>query len=146
MTEAKLLRIGELAELANISSRTIDYYTSIGLIMPAKRSKVNYRLYNVETLERLERIESLKKDKYTLDEIKSILEQWDHISPKQEIKHKLSELEKQLFALQREVKEFEPVLDQLKPKQAKHLYTRLLPQTAACMEALMILMNKGSLM
>lgn len=146
MTEAKLLRIGELAELANISARTIDYYTSIGLIMPAKRSKVNYRLYNVETLERLERIESLKKDKYTLDEIKAILEQWDHISPKQEITHKLSELEKQLNALQREVKEFEPVLDQLKPKQAKHLYTRLLPQTAACMEALMILMNKSSLM
>ncbi|MCM3635446.1 MULTISPECIES: MerR family transcriptional regulator [Paenibacillus] len=145
MTEATLLRIGELAERANISSRTIDYYTSIGLIMPAKRSKVNYRLYNVETLERLERIESLKKDKYTLDEIKNILEQWDHISPKKEIKQKLSELEKQLHALQREVKELEPVLDQLKPKQAKHLYSRLLPQTAACMEALMILINKGSI-
>ncbi|MFC6332509.1 MerR family transcriptional regulator [Paenibacillus septentrionalis] len=146
MTEATLYRIGELSKLANISARTIDYYTSIGLIMPVKRSNVNYRLYNVETLQRLERIESLKKDKYTLEEIRSILEQWDHISPKQEIKQKLSDLEKQLSALQREVKQLEPVLDQLKPKQAKHLYTRLLPQTAACMEALMILMNKGSLM
>jgi MerR family copper efflux transcriptional regulator len=91
-------------------------------------------------------LKSLKKDKYTLDEIKNILEQWDFISPKLEIKQKVSELEKQLTALQREVKELEPVLDQLKPKQAKHLYTRLLPQTAACMEALMLIMNKGSLM
>lgn len=146
MTEAKLYRIGELAKLANINSRTIDYYTSIGLIMPVKRSNYNYRLYNVETLQRLERIESLKKDKYTLDEIKDILKQLDHISPQQEIKQKVSELEKQLTALQREVKELEPVLDQLKPNQAKHLYTRLLPQTAACMEALMLIMNKGSLM
>lgn len=146
MTSAKLYRIGELAQLANLNSRTVDYYTSIGLIKPVKRSNYNYRLYNVETLKRLERIESLKKEKYTLDEIKRLLEQWDTFSPKQAINQKVSELEKQLTALQKEVKELEPVLDQLKPKQAKHLYTRLLPQTAACMEALMLLMNKSSLM
>lgn len=146
MTSAKLYRIGELAQLANLNSRTVDYYTSIGLIKPVKRSNYNYRLYNVETLKRLERIESLKKEKYTLDEIKRLLEQWDTFSQKQAINQKVSELEKQLTALQKEVKELEPVLDQLKPKQAKHLYTRLLPQTAACMEALMLLMNKSSLM
>ena len=146
LKEAILYRIGELSKLANISSRTIDYYTSIGLILPTMRTDNKYRLYNVETLQRLERIESLKKDKHTLDEIKEILAQWESITSQKDLSLKLSELEQQLSVLQREVKQLEPVLDQLKPIQAKHLYTRLLPQTAACIEALMLLMNKSSLM
>lgn len=56
-----LYRIGELSKLAAVSARTIDYYTTIGLIEPAKRSDKNYRLYSDETLQRLERIEELKK-------------------------------------------------------------------------------------
>jgi len=145
-TNAHLLRIGELSKQANLSPRTIDYYTSIGLIEPTMRSEYNYRLYNLETLDRLERIETLKKDKYTLDEIRELLKLWDKAIPEKKLNLKLSELEQQLSLLQREVKELEPVLNQLKPKQAKHLYTRLLPQTAACIEALMILVNKSSLM
>lgn len=141
-----LLRIGELSKQANLSPRTIDYYTSKGLIEPTMRSEYNYRLYNLETLERLGRIESLKKDKHTLDEIKEILKLWDKVTPEKKLNLKLSELEQQLFSLEREVKELEPVLNQLKPNQAKHLYTRLLPQTAACIEALMILVNKSTLM
>lgn len=146
LIEQTLYRIGELSKLAQISPRTIDYYTSIGLISPTMRANNKYRLYNVETIQRLERIESLKKDKHTLDEIKEILKQWDSITSQQDLSLKLSELEQQLSVLQREVKQLEPVLDQLKPRQAKHLYTRLLPQTAACIEALMLLMNKSSLM
>lgn len=56
-----MYRIGELSKLAQISARTIDYYTSIGLIEPAERSAKNYRLYSDETLQRLERIEQMKK-------------------------------------------------------------------------------------
>lgn len=146
LKEVQLYKIGELSKLANINPRTIDYYTSIGLISPTMRSNNTYRLYNIETLHRLERIESLKKDKHTLDEIKEILAQWDNATSQQGLNLKLSELEQHLSSIQREVMQLEPVLNQLKPRQAKYLYTKLLPQTAACIEALMLLMNKSSLM
>ncbi|MFD1953418.1 MerR family transcriptional regulator [Paenibacillus thailandensis] len=142
----KQYRIGELAKLASVSSRTIDYYTSLGLIEPSGRSEKNYRLYNDETLIRLKRIEQMKKDKFTLDEIKASLDEWSKVSPAEQVSQKLADLELQLTRLQREVKELEPVIKTLKPKQANKFYTRVVPQTIACIEALMILMNKNNLM
>ncbi len=146
MVASQLFRIGELSKLANISSRTIDYYTSIGLIEPVKRSEKNYRLYGLETLERLMRIEELKKDKYTLEEIKENLDSWSKITSEEKITLKLTEIQQHLSQLEREVKELEPVIEQLKPRQANRLYTRIMPQTAACVEALMLLMNKSNLL
>ncbi|MFD0586677.1 MerR family transcriptional regulator [Paenibacillus sp. GCM10027627] len=146
MEEIKLFRIGELSRLAQVSARTIDYYTSIGLIEPEERTEKNYRLYGEETLGRLERIEEMKKDKYTLEEIKASLDNWSKISPEQKISLKLTEIQQHLTQLEREAKELEPVIKQLKPRQASKLYTQLTPQTAACIEALMLLINKSSLM
>lgn len=146
MAEQLLYRIGELAKKTNISPRTIDYYTSMGLIEAASRSDKNYRLYNDETIRRLKRIEQMKHDKYSLDEIKRTLSDWDRVTSEEEVSQKLSELQHQLARLEREVKELEPVIEQLKPRQANRLYTRLLPQTAACIEALMLIMNKSNLM
>ncbi|MUT68134.1 MerR family transcriptional regulator [Paenibacillus sp. NEAU-GSW1] len=142
----KRYRIGELAKLANISPRTIDFYTSMGLIEPTERSAKNYRLYNDETLQRLERIEQLKKEKYTLDEIKNALAAWEKVTNEEQVSQKLMNLQQHLSQLERDVKELEPVLKQLKPRQANKLYTRLMPQTAACIEALMLLINKGNFM
>lgn len=141
-----LYRIGELAKLADISPRTIDFYTSMGLIQPECRSAKNYRLYSDETLLRLKRIDQLKKDKYTLDEIRATLKDWRKISTEEQVSNKLTDLQLQLERLQREVQELEPVINQLKPKQAQKLYKRIVPQSAACVEALMLLMNKSGLM
>ncbi|QAY66400.1 MerR family transcriptional regulator [Paenibacillus protaetiae] len=142
----KLYRIGELSKLASVSARTIDYYTSLGLIEPMERSTKNYRLYSDETLIRLKRIEQMKKDKFTLDEIKSALSEWDKVSSAEQVTQRMTDLERHLSQLQREVKELEPVLKSLKPKQVNKVYTRLMPQTIACIEALMILLNKNNLM
>ncbi|WP_337101524.1 MerR family transcriptional regulator [Paenibacillus sp. YIM B09110] len=146
MQGAALYRIGELSKLTQISQRTLDYYTSIGLIEPAERSAKNYRLYAHETLLRLERIEQLKKDKYTLDEIKVNLKTWSKVTPEEHVSQRLTDLQHQLSQLERQVKELEPDIKKLKPKQANQLYTRLVPQTAACIEALMLLINKGPFM
>ena len=146
MSEHSLYRIGELSKLAGISPRTIDYYTSTGLIEPEQRSAKNYRLYSDETLSRLKRIEQMKKDKYSLDEIKASLSDWDKVSAQEAVSGQLIELQIHLEQLQREVKAIEPVISQLKPTQAKQVFKRLIPQTAACVEALMLLLNKGGFM
>jgi MerR family copper efflux transcriptional regulator len=146
MAEMKLYRIGELAKVAEVSQRTIDYYTKLGLIEPETRSDKNYRYYSDETLKRLKRIEVMKNEKYTLEEIKSSLVQMDKISHDGRVVDRLTGLQVQLRKLEKEVKELSPFIEHLKPKQLKYLSKVLTPQTAACIEALLLLLNKGPLL
>jgi len=88
----------------------------------------------------------LKKEKYTLEEIKEILDGWRRISSEEQISRKLTDLQLSLDRLQRDVKELEPVLSRLKPHQVRSVYKRLMPQTAACVEALLLLIDKASLL
>ncbi|KOR81939.1 hypothetical protein AM232_25855 [Bacillus sp. FJAT-21352] len=61
-----------MAELANVTKRTVDYYTNLGLLK-AERSASNYRYYSVGELERLRRIEGYKRENLSLEDIKEIL-------------------------------------------------------------------------
>jgi len=146
MNSPRLYRIGELSALAGISPRTIDYYTGLGLLAPIKRSTGNYRLYDDETLARIRRIEQLKAQKYTLEEIREQFTSMNRVVTDEAVSRKLTDLQSHLAQLEREVKELEPVLEQLKPQQAKRLFRALTPQTAACVEALLLLMGKSNFM
>ncbi|WP_238162444.1 MerR family transcriptional regulator [Cohnella sp. AR92] len=145
-TPRSLYRIGELSKITGISPRTIDYYTGIGLISPVQRSSGNYRLYDDETLERIRRIEMLKAQKFTLEEIKENFAVLHRASPSGQVTKQLAELQNNLTQIERQVKELEPVLDTLKPQQAKKLFSVITPQTAACVEALLLLLGKSNLM
>ncbi len=146
MNSPQLYRIGELSTLAGISPRTIDYYTGLGLLAPAKRSNGNYRLYDDETLSRIRRIEQLKAQKYSLEEIRDQFASMNRVVTDEAVSRKLSDLQTHLAMLEREVKALEPVLDQLKPQQAKRLFRAITPQTAACVEALLLLLGKSNFM
>ncbi|MFC5529154.1 MerR family transcriptional regulator [Cohnella yongneupensis] len=146
MNAPRLYRIGELSDLSGISARTIDYYTGLGLLAPAKRSTGNYRLYDDETLSRIRRIEQLKAQKFSLEEIREQFASLDRVTHDEAVTRKLEELQNHLSQLEREVKELEPVLDQLKPQQAKKLFRAITPQTAACVEALLLLLGKSNFM
>ncbi|MEK5144651.1 MULTISPECIES: MerR family transcriptional regulator [unclassified Paenibacillus] len=142
----KLYRIGELAKAAGVSERTIDYYTKLGLITPEERSLKNYRLYNDETLNRLERINQMKQEKYSLEEIRQTLIKWNSVAGEEHVTDKLTSLEMHMQRLEREVNELQPLLGQLKPVQVRKLLTGLLPQSAACIEALKYLLEHSSMM
>jgi MerR family copper efflux transcriptional regulator len=143
MDHSDLYKIGELARLAEVSPRTIDYYTKMGLLEPEKRSDTNYRLYSDETLIRLKRIESMKKEKYTLEEIKVNLDQWSRVSQNDIVTDKFTSLQLHLEQLVKEAKELEPIIEKLKPNQLKKLTKLLTQPTAACIEALLFLLGKG---
>lgn len=142
MEEWTLYRVGELAKLSGISQRTIDYYTQLGLIHPIKRADNNYRYYNDETIHRLKRIESMKQEKFSLEEIKASLDRVDRITGEASVADKLTDLQLHMQQLLKEVKEIEPMLEQMKPNQAKNLYTLITPVGMACLEALLILFGK----
>jgi DNA-binding transcriptional MerR regulator len=72
MTE-DLLRIGELASRADVSRRTVDFYTGLGLLAPVRRSGGNFRLYQPADVPRIAAIRRLEAQGFRLDEITHLL-------------------------------------------------------------------------
>ena len=72
MNEELLYTIGELAEKAGVTPRTIRYYTAEGLL-PAPETRGRYALYADEHLRRLQLIARLKEAYLPLEEIKAYM-------------------------------------------------------------------------
>jgi len=68
-----LLRIGEVASGAGVSTRTVDFYTSLGLLQPASRTGGNFRLYAADAVERVLTIRRLEAQGVRLDDIAQAL-------------------------------------------------------------------------
>ncbi len=108
-----------------VSKRTIDYYTSIGLLK-AERSKSNYRIYSDESLRDLKFIEECKNLHFSLDEIKRKLE----MRKARDIRS--SEVDKHVCALTQQMKQLHsdlydllPILDNLDNQQKEQLISHL---------------------
>jgi DNA-binding transcriptional MerR regulator/uncharacterized glyoxalase superfamily protein PhnB len=54
-------RVGQLAEAAGLTVRTLHYYEEIGLLVPSRRSGSGHRLYSDSDVERLYRICLLRR-------------------------------------------------------------------------------------
>lgn len=74
MTRELLYTIGQLAEAAGVTARTIRYYTAEGLLPPPD-TRGKYARYSAEHLDRLRLIARLKDAYMPLGEIKSRLEE-----------------------------------------------------------------------
>ncbi len=67
-----IFTIGDIAQLAGITPKTIRHYHQIGLLEEPTRDVNNYRLYSVEQLEHLQLILRLKTFGLSLQQIKAI--------------------------------------------------------------------------
>ncbi len=65
-----LEKIGDLAQRAGVTPRTVRFYEALGLVEPASRSAGGFRLYGPEAAERLQAVLSLKEMGFSLDEIR----------------------------------------------------------------------------
>jgi DNA-binding transcriptional MerR regulator len=68
------MRVGELAERAEVTPRTVRYYESIGLLPPGEREGTGQHYYTEEAIARLRRIEQLKQLGLSLDEIRDVID------------------------------------------------------------------------
>jgi MerR family copper efflux transcriptional regulator len=91
-----LLRIGEVANQAGVSPRTVDFYTSLGLITPAARSNGNYRLYHPHVVEQIATIRTLEAHGVPLQDIAAAMRQ----PAGEDVRAKLDQLDDALHALQ----------------------------------------------
>lgn len=67
------MRIGELAERAGVTPRTIRYYENLGLLEPGDREGQGFRYYSELELARLRKIDSLKSLGLSLEEIGQVI-------------------------------------------------------------------------
>ncbi|MFS0779072.1 MerR family transcriptional regulator [Neobacillus sp. 3P2-tot-E-2] len=118
--------MGELAEIAMVSKRTIDYYTSIGLLS-AERSKSNYRIYSDESLQDLKFIEECKSLHYPLDEIKRKLDmKKDKTIRDSEVEKHVNAVAQQIQQLQNDLFDLIPIVEKLDDIQKEKLTSNLL--------------------
>ena len=71
-----LLRIGELSARLGLSTATLRYYESLGLLSAPERSPSGYRLFSGDDEERLRFILRAKALDLSLEEIRSLLDLW----------------------------------------------------------------------
>lgn len=77
-----MFKIGEFAQIAQVSSRQLRHYDLLGLLRPGHTDpKTSYRYYSIRQLPRLNSILALKDLGLTLEQIGPLLE--DKISPKE---------------------------------------------------------------
>lgn len=67
-------RVGEAAEVAKVTVRTLHHYDEIGLLQPSERTRAGYRLYTRRDLERLQQIRFHRELGMSLEEIREILD------------------------------------------------------------------------
>ena len=129
----ELLKIGELAQQVNVTKRTIDYYTRIGLLK-AERSASNYRYYKKETVQLIVEIEQLKKQGLSLQEIAKQLNieqaQYEEVDI-QAIRIHMQELEKEVKLLAAELEK--------NPDASSAIKKNVLPESIALMQSLLLI-------
>lgn len=102
------MRIGELAERAGVTHRTVRYYESIGLIPPGEREGNGQHYYTQETVARLQKIDQLKKLGLSLEEIRDVIDLYfidpSGVQPKQRVlvilRQHLAEADQKIDGLQ----------------------------------------------
>ncbi|WCK55931.1 MerR family transcriptional regulator [Aneurinibacillus sp. Ricciae_BoGa-3] len=144
----KFYRIGELAQQAHVSRRTIDYYTNMGLL-DADRTHSNYRLYPEGTLDRLRLIECYKKEKLTLEEIKerlcSVSEEENSNGNEEELLSVLKEIKGDMEHLEQKVIEIRANLPTAGDEEARRMIRQMSLQGVSLLHAIMLLLGEGPL-
>lgn len=72
--EPRTYNVGELAQIAGVSVRTLHHYDRIGLLSPSERSESGYRRYRAAEAGRLHRILAYRALGIPLDEITTLLD------------------------------------------------------------------------
>lgn len=71
--------IGELAEIAGVSAKTLRVYEKKGLLVPERNIENGYRIYTEESVRELEKIQMMKYLDFTLDQIESFLKRYENV-------------------------------------------------------------------
>jgi MerR family transcriptional regulator, copper efflux regulator len=134
-----LYKIGELAKVCEVSRRTIDYYTRMGLL-ECTRSANNYRYYDTNALENLKLIEHCQQNHMTLAEIKQrlSLKKSDNIDYKV-VEEQVNHIQNEMDHLNGEINDILQVVNSLNEEDKKKVLNKVSPQAVALLQSLVML-------
>lgn len=92
------MKIGDLAQRAGVTHRTIRYYESIGLLPPGEREGNGQHHYSEESVARVTKIGQLKKLGLSLDEIREVIDLYFIDTGAVQAKQKVLEILRRHFA------------------------------------------------
>lgn len=148
MDGTRRYRVGELAHLCDVNPRTIDYYTTEGLLTPTSRSQGGHRFYGEESVHRLRSIKMLQGQGMSLEQIRARLAEAGESA---ELLPRVEHLREELRRLESEITALTP---QLATASQGDDRTRMALQTSIAASAtyaltlaqeLMALLNRGLL-
>ncbi len=112
-----MVRIGELADLLGVTTKSIRFYESIGLMPDPARTPSGYRDYAGEDAERLTFIKTAQRLGLSLDEIREIIAFRDR--GQQPCSYVAGVLRRQVADLDRRIAEMRTLHDELTALEAK---------------------------
>jgi MerR family transcriptional regulator, copper efflux regulator len=126
----------------NLSKRTIDYYTQIGLLNPI-RTDSNYRLYGEDSIQIMHSIEHYKNLNMPLEEIKSSIElmKAKDCFDKQKIEKHFEQIGILMRHLKEEMEAIEPILDKMNGNQKEIVVNKLSSQGVPLAQTLLLLLS-----
>ncbi len=107
------LKIGEVARLVGVPTKTLRYYEDIGLLSPAGRTDSGYRLYGWRELEQIEFIRRAKLMGLTLEQIRELVEVAEEGMPSGVLQRLDKLLERKLEETERRLEELRSFRDSL---------------------------------
>ena len=66
------MKIGDLAKKLGVSTKTIRYYETLGIIPKAQRAENGYRLFSASAVATAQLVSTLRKLKFSIDDIKAL--------------------------------------------------------------------------
>ncbi|MDJ0717134.1 MAG: heavy metal-responsive transcriptional regulator [Prochloraceae cyanobacterium] len=122
--EQKLLRIGEISAISQVSIKTIRYYEKLGLLCALKRTEGGFRLFSPEVIGRLNFIKRSQSLGLSLTEIGQILQIHDRGEiPCSEVRHtlqtKISEIDGRIKQLKTLKVQLQSLISETKPLQER---------------------------
>lgn len=92
--------IGELAELAGVSIKTLRVYEKKGLLLPERNTENGYRVYTEDAVSELEKIQLMKYLDFSLDQIGVFLKQYETVGREELLQEQKRLLERKRFQLE----------------------------------------------
>lgn len=105
-------QIKELGDRTGVSTKTIRYYESLGLLPPPKRADNGYRIYDSADVERLQFVRRARALDFALDEIAEILAFRDRSEPP--CRYVMDVMHDRIDEIEERIRDLEKLRDELK--------------------------------
>lgn len=100
MSNKTKLKIGEFSQMMQVTVKTLRHYEQKGLLLPDEVDEwTGYRYYSIGQMQKLNIIRDLQRLGFSLDEIKELYDENEHIPSVEQLTEKIEETELQLKKL-----------------------------------------------